>query len=101
MPEIDPDTQLKFVHEFIDTLREQTVYPDLRSATGITERRLERALDAFASITERYKGRLNEDDTIRDVMYAIGFDTNDRCNQCGKRDCPDYLERLLEKDDDR
>lgn len=98
MCEIDPDAQLAFVHKHIDDMREQTRYPEMRSQIGITERRYERSLDAFKSITTRYKGRLDEDDTIRDVMYAIGFDTGDRCSECGERDCPSYLERLVDDD---
>lgn len=98
--QVDPQAQLEFLHKQIEELREQTSFEGNRTQLGITERRYERALDAFKSITERYKGRLDEDDTIRDVMFALGFDTGDRCEECGRKDCPDFLERLLDDGED-
>jgi hypothetical protein len=96
--EVSEDEQLEFVLHHIEHIRKQTQDPLVRSDSGITEHRHERALDAFTSIVTRYKGRLLEDETIRDVMFAIGFETDDRCGECGRTDCPDYLERLVDAD---
>jgi len=92
---VDPDKQLAFVVEHVEHLREQTNYKETRSQMGITEQRYERALDAFASILSRRKGKLLDDEDGRDVMYALGFDTEDRCGECGKKDCSSYLENKL------
>jgi hypothetical protein len=72
--DVDPDKQLEFVLGFVEELREQTGYTETSSQLGITERRYERALDAFASILTRRKGKLLDDEDGRDVMFALGFE---------------------------
>lgn len=73
-PTVDPDEQLAFLLGHIEHLRAQTDDPMNRTQIGVTEHRYGQALDAFAAIVTRYKGRLTEDDTIRDVMHALGFE---------------------------